>query len=432
MHNINFLRTSLSALVAAFDEVQVELSRASQDALDERLQTTAQNKTRHPHLSSTPLPEAMTRALATASRLEKKYAKTFQDATTGMLAIDQANQLLVRLNTAMELKKEQDRTKDLTGLYAEGQQFVDALFALEACKWHLAQQSNREMVIYADLLRWKAKDPNAEDPNNPWVQLNAAYEARKIRVEAFNKRGLSLPRTDMPASTGHVSVIPTIDDLQKVIAGWGVLAPTDVDHARAAGHGKVEGDGPYAGIIFAASYDPRVIPMWARQDQGGTDNVGLGWRDWYKLEVPSGPYALVQSAVDVPDNRNVFPPFGSLRLFGVNAEFSRADMQDLEDAAAGKGSMKTALKAVRHGVRDHTRAEDEDLVRFWLFLLIGRHFMDRIDDLFPHGYFHGVEVSDPGAVRAKAGSLSIIRIANDGNLSKCMRQLTSGPWALRL
>lgn len=429
---LDVLRSALSALMNGWDNVEVELSRAAQEALDSRLQGAAQNKTRHPLLSSTPLPEAMRRALANVSRLEAKYEKTFRDATTGLLAIEQAKQFLLRLESADRLKKDQDREKDATGLYEESRRFVDHLYGYGAAKWHLAQQSLKEVRIYADLIKWKAKDPEHEQLDTPWRSLLEQYKRRKIEVDIVGKFSLSVPRETTPEAT-HVTLIPSYDELQKLVAGWGILVPPG-DHARAEKPGRVENDGPFDGIIFAAHSQIKSIPMWARKAHISDVPWELSRRDWFKFEVPRGPYALVQLPHSLPlyDARSTsaFPPFSTLHLYGVQADFSEREIRELKEVAEGNGPTEIAIRAVREGVISAFRSDDEDLVRFWLFLLIGRHFMDRIDELFPEGYFHGVVAPDSGAMaEGGEGSFAIVRIANDGNLGKSLRPVRFGPWS---
>jgi maltoporin len=65
--------------------------------------------------------------------------------------------------------------------------------------------------------------------------------------------------------------------------------------------------------------------------------------------------------------------------------------------------------------------DNEDLVRFWAFLLLGRRFAKRIDVLFPDGYFHGVIAPDAGAEQSGVGYFSIVRVLNDRKLSSKIR-----------
>ena len=167
MNFSDIFEKALQAITGTWDEVDGALSQATQDALDSHLQDTAQNRMRHPLLSSTQLPAAATRALATVARLERKHAKTFQEAAVAMLAIEQARLFMERLEAASKLKKDADRDKDLTGIYAQSRGLIDRLWAYGVGKWHIAQQSEKEEVIYADLMRWKAENPDHDDLDSP-------------------------------------------------------------------------------------------------------------------------------------------------------------------------------------------------------------------------------------------------------------------------
>lgn len=96
-------------------------------------------------------------------------------------------------------------------------------------------------------------------------------------------------------------------------------------------------------------------------------------------------------------------------------------MRSLKIAAAGRGSTDVAIRAVRSSLIMHYGQDNEDLLRFWMFLLLGRRFSGHVDVLFPHGYFHGVIAPDPAAADVGVGFFRIVRMFDDGDLSDRMR-----------
>ena len=172
--------------------------------------------------------------------------------------------------------------------------------------------------------------------------------------------------------------------------------------------------------------------MWRREDRKPSTGDRLTLDDWYRFEVPFGPYALVHMPRKFPDyvpvSDEMFPPFMDLERYGVAAGFSPVDMRALKIAATGRGAMDVAVRAVRSVLIMNYGKDDEDLVRFWLFLLLGRQFMSRIDVLFPHGFFHGVWAPDPAAREIGLGFFRIVRVLDDGNLSAQMRTPMFAPF----
>ncbi len=214
--------------------------------------------------------------------------------------------------------------------------------------------------------------------------------------------------------------------------GWAVTAPVDVEHSRVTGVGRLPGADAFGGIASLAALTPDVVPMWDRVDRQASTGDRLTLADWYRFEVPFGPYALVHMpkklAEYVPVRDEMFPPYISLDRYGTAAGFSERDMLSLKVDAMGRGSMETAKIAIS-AVLDMTYGKhDEDLVRFWLFLLIGRRFQDRIDRLFPEGYFHGVIAPDPAAADAGVGFFRIVRVLDDGDLGDSIHPVEFAPF----
>ena len=211
---------------------------------------------------------------------------------------------------------------------------------------------------------------------------------------------------------------------------WGERVAPDSDHGRVDGYGRIDNPDAFGGIVSMASGVPDVIPMWARKDRPRSTGLVLGLNDWYRFEVPAGNYALVHMPRKLPEfspvTDNMFPPYIDIVRYGEEADFSLSEMQSMLKESDTLGGAKLSIRAIRFVVVKRYGKDDEDLVRFWAFLVLGRVFMDRIDILFPDGYFHGV--IDAGAEQAGVGYFSIVRVRNDRKLSNKMRTPRFAPF----
>ena len=151
-----------------------------------------------------------------------------------------------------------------------------------------------------------------------------------------------------------------------------------------------------------------------------------------RFEVQAGPYALVHMPRKLPDyvpvSESMFPPFMELDQYGVAAYFSPDDMRSLKIAGTGRGAVNVATWAVRTVLIMNYGKDDEDLLWFWMFLLLGRRFISRTDVLFPYGYFHGVAAPDPAARDVGTGFFRLVRVLDDGSLSAQMRTPMFAPF----
>jgi hypothetical protein len=210
-----------------------------------------------------------------------------------------------------------------------------------------------------------------------------------------------------------------------MLVDWGERVGVDSEYPRVDGFGRIAGRDGFGGIVSMASGVADVIPMWARKDRPSSTSGVLGLNDWYRFEVPAGNYALVhmprRSPEFLPVSDKMFPPYIDIERYGEEAGFSVPDMRSLKLASSGRGGIDVAIRAIRSGVIMRYGKDDEDLVRFWAFLVLGRVFMNRIDVLFPDGYFHGVVAPDAGSDHAGVGYFSIVRVLNDRKLSNKIR-----------
>ena len=210
-----------------------------------------------------------------------------------------------------------------------------------------------------------------------------------------------------------------------MLVDWGERVGSESEHARVDGFGWIAGSDGFGGIVSMASDVSDVIPMWSRKDRPSSTSGVLGLNDWYRFEVPAGNYALVHMPRRIPEflpvSDNMFPPYIDIERYGEEAGFSVLDMRSLKLASSGRGGIDVAIRAIRAGVVMRYGKDNEDLVRFWAFLLFGRRFAKRIDVLFPDGYFHGVIAPDAGAEQSGVGYFSIVRVLNDRKLSNKIR-----------
>jgi hypothetical protein len=203
-------------------------------------------------------------------------------------------------------------------------------------------------------------------------------------------------------------------------------APELLPYGRVTGTGRLPGGDPFGGVLSFAKAGSDCVPMWDRRDRPMSAVDSLTMDDWYRFEVPLGPYALVhmpKMLTDYAPVRNqMFPPFARLERYGEVAALAPPEMRSLKLAEMGRGSMEstgsgcidTAILAVRSVLIERYGKDNEELLRFWMFLLLGRRYMDRIDSLFPNGYFHGVQAPDPAALDTGIGSFQLIRVPDNG------------------
>lgn len=221
----------------------------------------------------------------------------------------------------------------------------------------------------------------------------------------------------------------------RYLTGWGVKMPKDKDYGRVDGWGRLPGGDAFGGVVSMATSTLEVIPMWERTERPRSLGDKMTLDDWYRFEVPAGNYALVHMPRRlleyVPVTDKMFPPYLELERYGVDAGFSASDMRSLKIASSGRGGMDVAIRAIRSVLIMNYGKDNEDLLRFWVFLLLGRQFMSRIDVLFPHGYFHGLYAPDPAANKAGSGSFCVVRILDDGNLSEQLRRPMFPPFDAR-
>lgn len=223
------------------DQVIARLKAASEFVFDKREKISRQSglenvrKQRehalvHPHLSTTPLPEALFRANNVLSRLEREAAPLVKTATAALLAVEQAAREVKAVETAISNTRAAERAGSVAGLYKEAVRVVDKLAEYGAKKWVLRQQSATEIRIYSDLMRWKARDHDHVDPSSPWHMVFAAYGDRQMDVEVdpADRYGTSMPQdvADALAAKHRASIRPTLD--------LSILPPVHNDPPRAA------------------------------------------------------------------------------------------------------------------------------------------------------------------------------------------------------
>lgn len=120
----------LERLKGAYDFVFAKRELISREAGMAEVRTARENALQHPHLSSTPLPEALERANNVFNKLEREAAPLVAKATAALLAVDQAAREVEAVKTALRTKHDSDRSKAAVGLYQEAVRVVTGWLGL--------------------------------------------------------------------------------------------------------------------------------------------------------------------------------------------------------------------------------------------------------------------------------------------------------------
>ena len=419
---------------ALFDKemeaIQLDLQDAIRRSADEKTRDAGENAQKHPVQSSTPLKESRHRAHTAVARLEKKHGSNIGKAMTGLVAIAIAKEYVAHVEGAIERDEVNKRQKDETGLYAAAQRAVDKIYSSGAGKWHWAQIADPELQKFSDLLRWKAENPAHDDPNTPWREINEIYMQRRMPCDSSGKLAMSMPKN--PLSGFHpvkpVSRTPTVAHMKAIAGDW-AWYDMAVSARRTQGVGRLDTDDPYGGFL-RRKIPGGAIAMQDREDTYEQPSDRLGAKHWYRFDVPRSNYAVVEvgSRYDFPDLPQLYPPLASMRLLGVTLEYDADKVRELEEAEAGEAPSDIIIETVRASFLKHNKCHDEDLIRFWLFLLVGRKYPDHVDALFPPGYFHGVRGPDIWESRESPTHFQIVRVASDQDFRHMMRHPNFGPW----
>ena len=420
--------------IAQFDEewaaIELDLQSAIRRAVDEKTRDASENAQKHPLLSSTPLKETRFRAHATITRLEKKYGQIIASALSHMITIAYARQFAEHVDRAIELDESTRREKDETGLYAAVRKAVDRIYEFGAGKWHWKQIGDPELKKFSDLLRWKAKNPDHDDPNSPWREVNAIYVQRRMPCDIGSKLQMSLPKN--PQSGFHpvkpVLKVPTAAEMIAIAGDWASYS-VHGSAGRTKGVGRLDTDDPYGGFLRRRTPES-AMAMRDRDDLYEPPSQCMNENHWSRFDVPRSAYAVVENGIafDFPALPQLYPPLATLRLIGVTLDYSSAKLRELEEAEAGEAPSEIIIETVRNCFLKHNRCHDEDLIRFWLFLLVGRKYPERVDALFPPGYFHGVRGPDIAESQYSPTHFQIVRVAADQDFRYMMRHPDFGPW----
>lgn len=194
--NAEIVNGVIERLKAAYDHVFAKREKISREAGMEDVRVARENALKHPHLSTTPLPEALERANNVYNKLEREAAPLIEKATIALLAVDQAAREVEAVKTALNTKQLSEHSKAALGLYKEAVRVVDKLAGFAAKRWVLRQQGNFEIRIYADLMRWKARNHELDDPNSPWLCLLSCYAGREMdfELDPGERYGTSMPQ----------------------------------------------------------------------------------------------------------------------------------------------------------------------------------------------------------------------------------------------
>lgn len=412
------------------EAIRLELQAAVRRLVDEKTRDAAENALKHPVNSSTPLKESLYRAHATVARLERKHASIIGKAMSGVASIAIAREYALHVEQAIERDKGVKREKAEIGLYAAAKKGVDRMADFGAGKWHWEQQSDPEFRIFADLFRWKAAKPGHDDLSSPWPEIDAIYKERRFPCDMLGKVGRSLPKKPISGflRVKPIAQIPTSDEMKAIAGDWAFYGTWGVGR-RTTGIGLLDTDDPYGGFLRRKTPETS-ISMQDRDDFYDTPCDPFGSKQWYRFEAPRSTYAMVHvgSRFDFPDLPQLYPPLAKLKLLGVTLDYSFEKLRELDEAEAGDADGGILVETVRAAFLKRNNCHEEDLIRFWLFLLVGRKYPDRVDALFPPGYFHGVRGPDVWGSQYTPTHFQIVRVAADRDYRHMMRHPDFGPW----
>lgn len=282
----DFVNQVIARLKAASEFVTDKREKLSRQAGLEGVRKAREHALVHPHMSATPLPEALDRAENALARLEREAGPLVKNAAVALLAVEQAAREVKSVKTAIDNKRASERSAAAVGLYQEAVKLIDKLSKYGAKKWVLRQQSDVEARIFADLMRWKARDHEHEDPNSPWHLVFDAYRDRQMDVEVdpAERYGTSMPqhvadaklakRLASTPATLDLSIMPVIAEDQGVTVDdaevASVLAETtfsiaDLPTDLSSPANEESSAAPSAGGIVSAdeATSPPAIPMIA-------------------------------------------------------------------------------------------------------------------------------------------------------------------------
>ena len=194
--NAEIVTAVIERVKVAYEYVFAKREKISREAGMEDVRVARENALAHPHLSTTPLPEALERANNVYNKLEREAAPIVKKATIALLAVEQASREVEAVKTALKTKDNSDRSKAALGLYQAAVRVVEKLGDFGAKRWVIRQQGAFEIRIYADLMRWKARNHELDDENSPWLCLKACYASREMDVELDpgERYGTSMPQ----------------------------------------------------------------------------------------------------------------------------------------------------------------------------------------------------------------------------------------------
>ena len=137
--------------------------------------------------SSTPLDKQIDSAEQAYWKLEAKSTPTIRSAVVHLLALAQQRAKIEALKEN-RIRQREMPPEDGNVIHPEFIKLVQRLIRLGVGHSMPHKLNEDEMVIIADLFRWKAQDPLCEDRNDPWTDMFALYAGRTIeKVEHGRK-----------------------------------------------------------------------------------------------------------------------------------------------------------------------------------------------------------------------------------------------------
>ena len=192
------MRAALSQLQLTGDEIDAWWVKALAEIGDDDLRYIRERQLNTELRSSTPEDHQLMRAEHQLSELEEKALPLLKKALPTMFAIERQQARIAKIKKTLERQKRERAEKPKDAVRPEFLRFVKMLERLGTDHGKVLQLRYHELVIFADLIRWKAKDPLVVDRANPWRELYSTYQNRTIEFEEPRRRSKTMSEPGAP------------------------------------------------------------------------------------------------------------------------------------------------------------------------------------------------------------------------------------------
>ncbi|CAM3231660.1 hypothetical protein SPAN111604_11960 [Sphingomonas antarctica] len=138
--------------------------------------------------SSTPISQQISNSEQHLDKLLEGAMPDLRRLLPRLFAIEIKQRRVDRLKEEYASQRAGSLTKSDGGLHVDYVTLIKMLHALGAGPSKVRQWAYEDLVIIADLARWKAADPRYEDGDNPWVAIRAVYADRTLEKVPIGKK----------------------------------------------------------------------------------------------------------------------------------------------------------------------------------------------------------------------------------------------------